>query len=134
MAVFIGSAMCTSAARAALKINHATCEIINPAIKVQYPSERYELRQVVGVDTSDLFVARTGVRGSNDLVWVGRAANHAAKLSALPAKYTTYITRRVHERLHGSVRTTNGNPMWTELTWGNMGGMTIYGSAWHWPL
>ena len=39
-------------------------------------------KQSVGIDTSELFVARTGIRRANDLVWVGRAANHAAKLSA----------------------------------------------------
>ena len=33
----------------------------------------------LGIDTSKLFVARTGIRKSNDLVWVGRAANYAAK-------------------------------------------------------
>ena len=48
-----------------------------------YPKTEYKIKQAVGVDTSKLFVARTGIRGSNDLVWVGRAANYAAKLSAL---------------------------------------------------
>ncbi len=75
MAVFIGNAKNSSAARAALKINFARLHIIHPALKAQYPKTTYELKYVVGVDTSQLFVARTGIRGANDLVWVGRAAN-----------------------------------------------------------
>jgi hypothetical protein len=58
----------TSATRCALKINYAVKEIINPAIKAQYPESTYDVRQSVGIDTSELFVARTGIRGSNDLV------------------------------------------------------------------
>jgi class 3 adenylate cyclase len=96
MAVYLGTAKNTSAARTALKINHAATNIINPAIRSQYTSETYLLKHVVGIDSSK-FVARTGVRGANDLVWVGRAANYAAKLAALPDAYTTYITAEVHD-------------------------------------
>ncbi len=78
MGVFIGDTKNTSAARCALKINHAVFKILNPAVKLQYPENPYEIKQSVGVDTCELWVSRTGVRGSNDLVWVGRAANYAA--------------------------------------------------------
>lgn len=71
MAVYIGGAKNTSAVRTALKINHAVSFIINPAKGLQYPNETYALKHVVGIDSSKLFVARTGVRGANDLVWVG---------------------------------------------------------------
>ena len=58
-------------------------KVINPKLKEAYPEENYTVQQSVGIDTSTLFVAKTGIRGSNDLVWVGRAANYAAKLSSL---------------------------------------------------
>ena len=74
MAVFIGNSKNTSAARAALKINWAAKNIVQPALKAQYQHETYQLKHVVGIDTSKLFAAKTGVRGANDLVWVGRAA------------------------------------------------------------
>ena len=82
MAVFIGNSKNSDAARTALKINYAVKNIINPAIKAQYAKTSFSIEQVVGIDTSNLFVARTGIRGSNDLVWVGRSANYAAKLSS----------------------------------------------------
>src|SRR5260370_32820312 len=60
MAVYLGTAKNTSAARTALKINHAATYIINPAMRAQNSSEAYVLKHVVGSDSSKLFVARTG--------------------------------------------------------------------------
>jgi class 3 adenylate cyclase len=80
MAIFIGSSKNSSAAIAALKINHAVLHIINPAIAVAQPDVTFRLGHVIGIDTSSLFAARIGIRKYNDLVWVGRAANYAAKL------------------------------------------------------
>ena len=63
MAVFIGDKKNTSAARSALKINYTVSEIINPLIEACYPNEDYCVRQPVGIDTSNLLVARTGNTG-----------------------------------------------------------------------
>jgi class 3 adenylate cyclase len=135
MAVYLGTAKNTSAARTALKINHAATYIINPAIRSQYASEIYFLKHVVGIDSSRLFVARTGVRGANDLVWVGRAANYAAKLAALPDAYTTYITAEVYNNLNNQVKTwTDGRPMWEAVRWDNFDNRTIYRSNWWWNV
>ena len=80
MAVFLGASKNTAATRAALKINYAVKAIANPLIANCYQNFPYAIRHVAAVDTSSLFVARTGFRGANDLVWVGRAANYAAKI------------------------------------------------------
>lgn len=134
MAVFIGDSKNTSAARTALKINYARTYIINPAIKAQYPSSTYELKHVVGIDTSRVFVARTGIRGANDLVWVGRAANHAAKLSALSSDYPSRITSDAYNMLGVSLKTSNdGRNMWEEATWTDMQ-RKIYRSTWWWSI
>lgn len=69
MAVYIGKSRNTSAVRSALKIQHAVTYILNPAQEAQYQSTYSPLKHVVGIDTSALFVAKTGVRGANDLVW-----------------------------------------------------------------
>ncbi len=130
MAVFIGNSKNSSAARAALKINFARLQIIDPALKAQYPKTSYELKHVVGVDTSPLFVARTGIRGANDLVWVGRAANHAAKLSALPPDYSSWITAEVFTMLNESAKTSSdGRSMWEPANWIAMN-RQIYRSTW----
>jgi class 3 adenylate cyclase len=136
MALYIGDMKNTRAVKTALKINYAAQKIVMPALKAQYPQTSYQLRHVVGIDTSALHVARTGVRGANDLVWVGRAANHAAKLSANPETYQTYISKNVYDQLHESAKF--GGPskenMWTALQWTRFDGRTIYGSTWWWSI
>jgi class 3 adenylate cyclase len=133
MAVYVGDGKESAAARTALKINHGVLKIINPALKTQYPQRTYEVRQCVGVDASKLLVARTGVRGANDLVWVGRAANHAAKLCTLrEGTFASWITAEVFGKLTEAVRTTNGTSMWEPRTWTTMGNRSIYRSNWTW--
>ena len=130
MAVFIGGAKNTSAARTALKINYSVVEIINPAIKQKYPNANYSLKHVVGIDTSKLFVARTGIRGANDLVWVGRAANYAAKLSSRSGP-ATQITSDVYGRLKEDVKIAHdGRNMWAQAIAREIGNGTIYSSSW----
>jgi class 3 adenylate cyclase len=130
MAVFIGASKNTSAVRCGLKIKSAVLEIINPAIKPYDPG--FALQQVVGIDTSELLVARTGIRGSNDLVWVGPAANHAAKLSSISEQpYATFISSEVYANMHSSVKETDGVNMWEARTWQ---GKTVYRSSWYWHV
>jgi class 3 adenylate cyclase len=131
MAVYLGNTKNTSAVTTALKIHYAVDSIIAPAIKAQYQQQTYVPQHVVGIDTSKLFVARTGVRGANDLVWVGRAANYAAKLATLPHDYPTWITEEVYKNMHESVKFTNGVAMWESRSWTAMNNKTIYRSSWY---
>ena len=137
MAVFIGDNKNSAAAKAALKINYARLKIINPAIKTQYPNSTYTVRHTIGIDSCELFVARTGIRGSNDLVWVGKAANHAAKLTELPNDFPSYITEEVYDMLHLSSKYANGKldgtNMWKKATWTTTN-RTIYRSTYYWPV
>lgn len=132
MGVFLGDNKCTSAAKAALQINYAVLYIINPALKTF--ATPYTVNHSVGVDMSKLFVARTGIRGSNDLVWVGRAANYAAKLCAIrEGDYASWITAAVYDRMNKSSKF-GGNPeksMWEKRSWTAMG-IDVYRSNWHW--
>ena len=53
MGVFIGGRQTTPAARAGLKINYAVKNIVNPLLHKQY-AKGYEVKQVVGIDTSEI--------------------------------------------------------------------------------
>ena len=134
MAVFVGGTKNTSAVRCALKINWAVRNIIRPAKDKQYSHRDYLLKHVVGVDTSKLLVARAGIRGSNDLVWIGRAANYAAKLCSLSDDYPTWITGTVYKAMSDDAKLSNGKNMWEERSWTPMNGMTIYRSTYSWAL
>lgn len=133
MAVFIGDYKNTSAVKAALKINYATKNIVQPAMKTTYLDRNHVVNHVVGIDTSKLLVARTGIRGSNDLVWVGRAANHAAKMAALDHAYPTYITGEVYDMLADEAKISKGVNMWEACTW-NAQGRRVYRSTYWWTL
>jgi class 3 adenylate cyclase len=132
MAVFIDSSQSTSAASCGLNINYAVQHIVNPALKAQYSNSSYSVRQVVGIDTSAIRSARTGVRGDNDIVWVGRAANYAAKLTELNTAERTWVTEDAYGRMNDTAKL-GGNPkqnMWKKYTWTEHGNRAIYGSTW----
>ena len=135
MAVFVGEWKNTQAVRSALKINFIVKEI-NKAIRTQYPNTSFTLAQCVGIDTSKLLVTKTGIRDSNDLVWVGTAANHAAKLSSLnDPGFPTFISEPVYKKL-GDAAKFGGNPkvdMWEKRTW-TATGRSIYRSSYWWSF
>lgn len=130
MAVFTGDAKNTSAARAALKINYAVQFIINPVLKSVYQATDFVVGHTVGIDTSEIHVARIGVKNDNDLVWIGRAANHAAKLSSLSdGGYPIWISAAVFERLHESLKASPiHRPVWEPMLWTAMNNRSIYRS------
>lgn len=135
MAVYIGTMKNSAAAKTALQLNWILIEI-NAAIKAAYPNTAFQLRHSVGIDTSSLFVAKTGIRNSNDLVWVGRCANYAAKLSGISdAGYNAFITEAVFKALSDETKY-GGNPrrsMWERSVWQEQN-LAIYKTNWNWKI
>lgn len=133
MAIFIGDGKCDRAARVALKLRWAVLNIIEPSMKAVYSTE-FRVTHTVGIDMSNLRAVRTGVRGDNDIVWVGRAANYAAKLTTLSSDYPSRMTNAVYNCLSSSLKTSNSKSMWESRTWTNMNNMGIYRSNWSWAI
>jgi len=135
MAVFIGSTKNSDAAKASLQIKFIT-DKINEEIKKAYPTTSYRLQQAIGIHSSALFVARTGIRDNNDLVWVGQAANYGAKLCSLATEtHPIHITKTVFDSLNETSKY-SGAPrksMWEKRTWTGMG-LTVYRTSWHWKF
>lgn len=133
MAVFTGDGKNTRAARAALKINFAVHDIIRPALSTQYPNTKFQLNHVVGIDTGQLRAARIGVRGDSDVVWIGRAANYAAKLTALSEK-PIWITKSVYDKLGSEAKYSQGVNMWQERRWTTLNDLEVYCSTYKWRI
>jgi class 3 adenylate cyclase len=133
MGVFIGDNKEDIATRCAMRINYVVSEIINPSLNRHYPNDKYQIEQVVGVDTSKLFAARTGIRKNNDLVWVGRAANYAAKLTTLSKTYPIYITSDVYDRLDHATQYHNGSAVWTQEYWSDRK-ILVYRTSYWWTF
>lgn len=135
MGVFTDDSKHTSAVRAAMKINRAVREIIRPAFAEQYAATTFDIKHVIGVDTSALRAARVGVRGDNDLTWVGSAANHAAKLTAL-SKHPIWITSAIYDNMSDVVKYKSGTSssanMWTKYKWNTFNNADIFGTDYQW--
>ena len=132
MGIFLGDSKNSSAARCALKINYVFRHILKPKFEEKYSGlKSQKLAHGIGIDTSEVLTVRGGIRSSNDLVWIGRAPNIAAKLSNLrEAPYYTYITDTVYKKLADDAKF-GGDPkrnMWQERTW-NGGVGTLYRSS-----
>ena len=134
MAVYTGRCTAERAVRSALKLNYIVQELVNPAVQELNSGTTFAMRQSAGVDTSELMVAKTGIRTANDLVWVGRAANYAAKLSSRRAP-ATHITPEVYDQLPAELKTgDHRQQMWTAETSAEIGYRRVYSSSWHWRL
>jgi adenylate cyclase len=142
MGVFVEGAKNSNAAEAGLKINYFFSYILTPAFNDFYKGSFFPsgvpLNQTVGIDTSKVMVVRSGIRNNNDLVWVGRAPNIAAKLSGIREEgYSTYITKAVFDVMVDSSKFGGypKQPMWESRTWAagsDFGVGQVYRSNWWW--
>jgi class 3 adenylate cyclase len=139
MGIFIGDSKNTNAATTALKIKYAVENVIEPKMKAHFSSMKetpYEINHAVGIDTSSILAVRAGQRGSNDLIWVGRSPNFAAKLSTIrEPRYNSYITEDVFNVLGESAKKggEKHEDMWERRNYEWLGEKwVIYRSSWWW--
>ena len=86
MGIYVGERMSTRAALTALNIDWTMDNIVKPALAdyfTAYAKSGYELRYATGIDRSAILAVLAGQRKDNDLIWIGRAPNLAARLSEL---------------------------------------------------
>ena len=76
------------------------------------------------------------MRGDNDLVWVGRAANYAAKLTDINLLERTWVTKEAYDHMLDTAkfRSSDNAPMWKSYRWSQMDDHRIYGSEWTWKI
>jgi class 3 adenylate cyclase len=141
MGIFLGDHKNTSATKCALQMNHAVLNLIGPKVAEHFTAARetgLKLTHCVGVDTSTILAVRAGQRSSNDIVWVGRAPNFAAKLSELRnSPYNSFISDTVFTRAHESSKLGGSPPrqMWKEHSYNFLGeNVAVYGSEWTWSF
>jgi len=131
MGVFMGDHNWSVATRVALKIEGTVEDILRPEMKQGWPNKSFTIKQKCGIAYSEVWVANTGIRGNNDYVWVGNAANYAAKMAALKKSYSTYITGAIYDVLDDGLKTTGtGSRVWTDLGSADLG-FRIWGANAH---
>lgn len=136
MGLFLGDYKNTKAVKVALRIHYAVRNIIQPAYAAAYPSTPVSINHCVGVDTSSVLAIRAGIRGSNDIAWIGKAANHAAKLTSLPHTHPSYITAAVFNKINDEAKYGGAQKslMWEKRLWTPMNNAEIYRSTWWWKV
>lgn len=115
MAVYLGDSRADQAVSTAFELHYAVQHLINPVFARQYPTTHRLLQHTVGIDSGPVLVAKTGVRVDSDLVWVGPAANYAAKLNSfdgLDIAFPTRITTTVHQLLSVRLQFKGLEPIW----------------------
>ena len=139
MGVFIGGSKNSNATRCALQINYVVKDVIKPKFEKKYDRVKnasFVIRHGVGVDTGTVLTVRAGARGANDLIWIGRAPNLAAKLSDLrESPYHSFITASVYNMLSDASQYGGKDKknMWEKRTWKFLGdSISVYRSTWFW--
>jgi len=116
MAVFLGASKEDRAVGAALELSYAVDAIINTEFFATYTTAHRQLRHTVGIDVGKVLISKTGVRIDSDLVWVGPAANYAAKLNSfdgLDSDYQIRVTEEVYSALSRACLVgVAGDPIW----------------------
>ena len=131
MGVFIGASRVDNAVVAALQLNNVVSNVINPEFESSGILSHRPIKHTVGIDAGKVLVAKTGVRVDNDLVWVGSAANYAAKLNSfegLDVDYATRITSDAYALLSSQWKLHGVNSMW-EGPYNNLKKKTHYRSS-----
>lgn len=138
MGIFLGKLKNTTAAKCGLQIKYVVNEVIRPKFENKYDTVKnasFTISHAVGVDTGTIMGVRGGSHGTNDLIWIGQAANLAAKLSDIRMTYKkTFITATVYNMLHkSSIYDGDQQNIWEEATYDHLGeNITIYRSNYHW--
>jgi adenylate cyclase len=122
MGIFVGRNKNSAAAMCALRINDAVTNVLRPQAEKRFPSleqRSFTIAHCTGIHGGHVLAVRGGVRGRDDLVFVGEAPNIAAELSRVRSSpYHSYVTEAVYELLHHSTKL-GGSPkrdLWEPVT------------------
>lgn len=119
MGVFVGDRMCSRAIHVGLQLNFAVQRIIAPRVASTFSSvTAADIRHAVGIDAGVTLAVRSGHKGTNDLIWIGRAPNFAAWLSEQrEAPYRTFISSTVYNMAADEVKFgADGAAFWERVT------------------
>jgi adenylate cyclase len=141
MGVFTGPNKATRAVKAALKIDYAVNQLLDPMIRNQFGSikrSEWHIRQMTGVATTDALLVKVGIRNNDDILSTGLAPNLAAKLSDLRTSTSrrTAIGAGTYDDLANEAKFSQGKNMWNGPFSINIGGKNYkyFTSSYHWKF
>lgn len=135
MGVFVGPQARTNATRCAREIFYTVEYILGPKAHRKFKSistNGIKLKCGIGVDYGMSRAVRAGIRNSNDLTWVGRPPNMAAKLSDIREyPYSVIIHKDVFNGLNDEDKYERSENIWENRSY-NLSGAThtVYRTKW----
>lgn len=131
MAVFVGNMKNSNAVKAAMQIQWAIRNILNPKFGVKIACGG-------GIDYGEILVTKVGKgrdKNNNDLVWIGKADNYASHLSN-EANDSIIVSINTYKALSEDRKISNGKEMWSlkELILKNGVKISCYESKWGWVI
>jgi class 3 adenylate cyclase len=129
LAIFIGDDRSTSAVKAAMQVKWFVQEILGPEFAGYFTNgsqvgEALDFSVGSGLDDGTIYAVRVGIKGTNDVAWVGRCTNTSAKLSnTTTSPHSIAITRAVYKKLDQNKKYSNGTHMWSDESLHEFGGV-----------
>ncbi|WP_113221669.1 adenylate/guanylate cyclase domain-containing protein (plasmid) [Agrobacterium sp. rho-13.3] len=121
MGVFVGDTPRRNATKCAREIFYTVENILAPKATKKFKSisdNNIKLKCGIGVDHGTSRAVRAGIRNSNDLIWIGRPPNMAAKLSDIREyPYSVMIHKDVYSVLEDADKYVNGVDIWESRTY-----------------
>jgi adenylate cyclase len=120
LAVFIGANRCDNSVNAAMQCKWFVNQVLRRkfgkffANNAQARKLALDFKIGCGIDVGRVYAVRIGIGGTNDIAWVGRPTNTAAKLSDRAREpRNIVITGEVWSKLSLSLRIPKGVPVWS---------------------
>lgn len=141
MGIFLGDDKNTTSGKCALQINFVVSQILSPMLTDHFKTlnrNGFRISHCVGIDTGSFLAVKAGQRVANDIVWIGKPPNLAAKLSEIRYEdYTTFISRDVFSALDNGAKYGGKEKklMWDKMNLDYLDEkIEIYGSIWYWGI
>lgn len=143
LALFVGDSQRNNAAKAAMQVKWFVQFVLWPKFNGYFEGnedargKRLDFSVGCGMDHGDIYAVKVGIRGTNDVAWVGRCTNTAAKLAnVLHSPDNIAVTRAVYTALNKDRTSTDGTHMWSGETFQDFGGVTraYRTTPWWWAL
>jgi adenylate cyclase len=143
LAFFMGGTRTSPAVKSAMQIDWFVTDLLRPKFDKYFENNKSALGKALsfeigcGIDDGWIYAVKVGIKGTNDIAWIGRATNTAAKLSAVGSgSRNIYITGVAYDRLHDWARLVNGANMWSAQTFLEIGGTSrgVRSTTYHWTL
>jgi len=132
LAIFIGDYHSSNAVKAAMQVDWFVWNVLQPKFRRYFSNNQAALGQALdfeigcGLDDGEIFAVRVGIKGTNDVAWVGRCTNASAKLaSSVSTPHNVAITRDVYSRMVDDRKyySTSGAHMWSSERTETIGGV-----------